>query len=134
MLEQTDTDYVRVLGLMGLTWEEYAQLFRTRGQVFGIYSDEQLVGFYWIELRGVGLHLHGLILEDGFHGKGIGTAVLKKLEHDYKEKAHHIELGVDQTNMRAKALYERIGYEVVEVLDDVGFYVMQKQLSHEELG
>jgi hypothetical protein len=37
------------LVLMQITWEQFARLFRTVGQVFGIYQEKQLVGFYWIE-------------------------------------------------------------------------------------
>lgn len=132
MREQTDTDYEVVLKSMGLTWEEYAELFRVRGEVYGIYSDEQQAGFYWIELRDDTLHLHGLVLKDTFHGQGIGTAVLKELEYEYSDHAQVIELGVDQSNVRAKALYERLGYETAKVLDEVGFYVMQKPLSRKE--
>lgn len=132
MRQQTDTDYEHVLQLMELTWQEYAQLFRERGQVYGIYSDEQLAGFYWIELRGETLHLHGLILKDAFQGQGIGTAVLQKLEQEYRDQAQVIELGVDQTNAGAKALYERLGYETADVLDELKFIVMRKPLSREE--
>ena len=65
--------------IMQLTWEEYAQIFRTRGEVSAIYQDENLAGFYWIEERVDTLHLHGLILKNEFQGRGIGTAILSIL-------------------------------------------------------
>jgi hypothetical protein len=30
---------------MQMTWDEYAQIFRTRGEVRAIYQDEDLAGF-----------------------------------------------------------------------------------------
>jgi ribosomal protein S18 acetylase RimI-like enzyme len=129
MRRQTDTDYERVLEVLGMSWEEFAGSFRTLGQVYGIYEDDDLAGFYWMELRGEALHLHGLILNEGFQGRGIGTRVLGNLAAEYRDQARYIELGVDQTNTKAKALYERVGYRVVKTLEDVGFYVMQKALT-----
>ncbi|HZD55717.1 MAG TPA: GNAT family N-acetyltransferase, partial [Anaerolineales bacterium] len=107
MRRQTDTDYERVLEVLGMSWEEFAGSFRTLGQVYGIYEDDDLAGFYWMELRGEALHLHGLILDEGFQGRGIGTRVLGNLAAEYRDQARYIELGVDQTNTKAKALYER---------------------------
>lgn len=129
MRRTTDTDYESVLEVLGMSWREFAHSFRTLGQVYGIYEDNDLAGFYWIESRGDVLHLHGLILDEGFQGRGIGTEVLRKLGAEYRDQVRYIELGVDQANSRAKAFYERLGYQVVEALDDVGFYIMQKELA-----
>lgn len=118
----------RTLALMGMTWEAYGQLFRTVGEVYGVYEDRELAGFYWVEERESVLHLHGLILKEGFRGRGIGTRVLRDLEVRHGEGVAAIELGVHESNRRAKALYERRGYETVKRLDDVRFEVMQKAL------
>ena len=45
------------LQLMGVDLAEFNQLFRTVGEVFGIYQDNELAGFYWVELRETVLHL-----------------------------------------------------------------------------
>jgi ribosomal protein S18 acetylase RimI-like enzyme len=129
MRRTTDTDYEGVLELMGISWKEFAGSFRTLGKVYGIYEDDDLAGFYWIELRGDVLHLHGLILDEGFQGRGLGTGVLKKIEAEYRDQVRCIESGVDQTNTRAKHLYERMGCQVVKTLEDVRFYIMQKELA-----
>jgi ribosomal protein S18 acetylase RimI-like enzyme len=129
MRQTTDTDYESVLELLGMSWEEFAHSFRTLGQVYGIYEGDDLAGFYWIELRGDVLHLHGLILDERFQGRGLGTGVLKKIGAEYGDQVRYIELGVDQANTRAKALYERLGYRIVKTREDVGFYIMQKELA-----
>jgi ribosomal protein S18 acetylase RimI-like enzyme len=119
----------RTMELMQMTWQQFDHLFRTVGQVYGIYEDDQLAGFYWIEERGKVLHLHGLVLAGQFQGKGIGTQVLKMLETKYRGSMDAIELGVHKSNEKARALYERLGYEMVKRLDGLGFYIMQKRLS-----
>ena len=116
------------LELMEMTWPEFETLFRTVGRVHGIYEGGQTAGFYWIEDRDAILHLHGLILRGSFRGRGIGTKTLKMLEDTYRGEMDAIELGVHQSNERALALYERLGYETVKVLDELRFYVMQKRL------
>jgi ribosomal protein S18 acetylase RimI-like enzyme len=46
----------------------------------------------------------------------------------YRGRVDVIELGVQRDNVRAKALYERLGFQVVKTLEDLGFDIMQKPL------
>ena len=130
-LMQADAgDYLQQsLTLTHMTWEEFARLFRTVGSVFGIYQEDCLAGFYWMEERGKILHLHCLVLKAEFRGKGIGTAVLQMLAGDFQGRMDAIELGVHQSNEGAIRLYRRHGFEVVTELEDLGYYVMQKSLA-----
>lgn len=121
----------RSMELMDMTWGEFSHLFRTVGQVTGVYLRDELAGFYWIELREAVLHLHALILKSGFRGKGVGTQVLHDLEAQHCDGVVTIELGVHDSNRRAKRLYERLGFETVSVLEELGFQVMKKELAHE---
>jgi ribosomal protein S18 acetylase RimI-like enzyme len=117
------------LRIMQMTWEQYAHIFRSRGEVQAIYQDDQLAGFYWTELREDTLHLHGLILKPEFQGQGIGTAVLSKLSESFTGKVACIELGVYQANAGAIRLYQRMGFTITRSLDDLQFYIMQKPLN-----
>jgi ribosomal protein S18 acetylase RimI-like enzyme len=122
--------YLRgAMELLQMTQEEFDHLFRTLGHVYGIYEDEQLAGFYWIEERERVLHLHALILKSQFQGGGIGTRILSMLASGYKDTMNYIELGVHESNERAIRMYERQGFKTVKRLDDVKFCIMQKQLS-----
>ncbi len=122
-------DYLEhTLELMEMTRDKYRRLFKTVGQVVGIYDDGHVAGFYWIEERENALHLHGLILKDTFQGRGIGSQVLRDIETRYSERMDYIELGVHQSNTGAIKLYKKFDYKTVEVLDDLGFEVMQKEL------
>lgn len=130
LMRDEAADYLeRTTELMQMTWEQFAHLFRTVGEVRGIYANGELAGFYWIEVRGSTLHLHGLFLKAAFQGQGIGTQVLQMLEAGHRGKVDAIELGVHESNARARALYERCGYRVVQTLRELQFHIMQKHLS-----
>ena len=130
LMRSDAADYLQqTLELMKMTWEQFAELFRSVGKVTGIYQDGCLAGFYWIEEREKILHLHGLILDSRFQGKGIGTQVLKMLITRCQDQMDAIELGVHQSNEGAIRLYRRLGFEVVIVRDDLGYYIMQKALT-----
>jgi ribosomal protein S18 acetylase RimI-like enzyme len=127
------SDYLdRTMQLMDMTWSQFSQLVRTVGQVFGVYRNSELVGFYWIEERERIVHLHGLVVSSAYQNQGIGTEILTMLAHKYIRVMDAIELGVHETNTRARALYERIGYRTVKHLADLGFYVLQRSLLEEE--
>jgi len=130
MMWDDGQDYMEnTLRIMQMTWDEYAQIFHTRGVVRAIYKDADLAGFYWIEERGDTLHLHGLILKADFQGQGIGTAVLTWLTESYSGKLDKIELGVYQANSSAIRLYENMGFQITRSLDDLHFYIMQKAFN-----
>jgi ribosomal protein S18 acetylase RimI-like enzyme len=116
---------------MQMTWEQVAGLVHTVGQVWGVYQGGNLVGFYWIEECDRILHLHGLVVKSTLQGQGIGTEVLNMLAQRYTGTMGAIELGVHESNTRARALYERLGYRTVRRLDDLGFHITQKPLAAE---
>ncbi len=130
LMQDESTEYLeRTLELMKVTVEQFKNLFKTRGKVYGIYHNDSLAGFYWIEERDRMLHLHGLVLRRDCRGKGIGTEVLKKLETEYSSQMEAIELGVHHSNKRARRLYERLGYRTVKCLEKLEFDIMQKALQ-----
>lgn len=130
LMREDAADYLQQsLELMQYTWDQFARLFRTVGKVYSIYQDSRLAGFYWTEERERTLHLHGLILKSGFQGQGIGTAVICMLADTCRGRMDAIELGVHQSNERAKKLYERLGFEVIKFRKDMGYYIMQKPLE-----
>ena len=135
-LMMQEGDYLQdTLRLMKMTKDEFDRLFRSVGQVYCVYDDALLAGFYWVEEREKTLHLHGLVLKAQFQGKGIGTRILEKLVSEYQGKMKEMELGVHESNLRAIALYERSGFETVKTLADLKFRVMRRQVqSVEPLG
>lgn len=134
LMQREAGDYLaRTLELMGMAPEAFRRLFETVGEVIGIVQADELVGFTWTEERGTVVHLHALILKADCRGRGIGTAVLQDLAARYRDTHEVIELGVHASNTRARALYERLGYETVRYLDDLEFYIMQRPLKSDQV-
>jgi ribosomal protein S18 acetylase RimI-like enzyme len=122
-------DYVeRTMEQMNLSWSEFEQLVQKVGQVFAIHVGDDSAGYLWIEERNRTLHIHGLILREPLQNRGIGSRALLELENSHSPQVNAIELGVHYSNLRARALYERLGFQVVRDLEDLGFWVMQKPL------
>ena len=130
LLREDARDYLdQTIALMGETWEHFVQIAQQVGKVYQVSQDGQPAGYYWIEERGKELHLHGIVVRAAFRGQGIGTAVLEKLREEYAGRMDVIELGVHDSNARAKALYERMGFVTVRRVEELGFAVMQAQIK-----
>jgi len=121
----------RVMSLMGVTWREFEQLYERRGHVRTVRCDGVVAGYYWIEQRGGGLHLHAIFVLPRHRGRGIAGAALESLEDEFRGKVDVIELGVEQDNVIAKSLYTAQGFTVEDVLPELGFEIMRKRLSDE---
>jgi len=58
-------------------------------------------------------------------GRGYGKAVLQLLVEQYRGKVDINEPGVHQSNEVARRLYEKVGFEVVRRMPEIGFEIMQ---------
>ncbi|MEJ5228726.1 MAG: GNAT family N-acetyltransferase [Pseudothermotoga sp.] len=130
MMKYTSTYLQDVMNTLGVTVEEFKELFRKRGKVYVVYLQEQVVGFFWTEKRDETLHIHALIVEDEFQGRGFGRKILQEIEGQYSEGAKVLEIGVHLSNDRARKLYEDFGFVKVKELNDIGFMIMQKDLTN----
>ena len=130
LLREDARDYLdQTIALMGETWEHFVQIAQQVGKVYEVVQDGQSAGYYWIEERGKELHLHGIVVKAEFRGQGIGTAILEKLREDYTGRMEVIELGVHDSNVRARALYERMGFVTLRRVEELGFSVMQMEIK-----
>lgn len=81
----------------------------------GIWIDGELVAFGGIQYEknpGYG-HLTMLNVREDRQSQGIGTRLVHALEERIRSRGYKVELAVEQTNQRAKKLYERLGYVTV---------------------
>lgn len=121
-------DYLeRTLALMELPWEEFAQLFQTVGEVLALLKEES-AGFCWLERRDEVLHLHAIVIKESCRGRGIGTRTLHLLEERNRGAVESIELGVHTSNVGARQLYRRLGYERVHFMEELNFEILRKPL------
>lgn len=118
-----------VMGSLDVTWEGFADLFRTVGEVRAVSDDGKLAGFLWIEKRERDLHVHGIILRPEFRGRGIGAGIFEGLETEFEGEIDALELGVRASNERAIRFYERIGFGIEKSIEEIGFHVLRKKLA-----
>jgi len=113
------------IALHGLTWRF-------------ISDGSKMIGFFSIGPYGTDtIKLHKLYLLPEYHGKGIGTMSLSKVEQIARSaKVHTLVLNVNKHNSKAIRSYERSGWRISEeVTNDIGNgfvmddYVMTKQIE-----
>lgn len=115
--------------ILGISWGEFARLFRERGEVRCIELEGQNAGFFWIELRERTLHIHALILRPEARGRGLAGRLLRDLAEEYRDEADEFELGVHESNHRARLLYEKAGFREVRRMPGIGFLVLQRSVE-----
>jgi GNAT superfamily N-acetyltransferase len=102
--ETMPADAEPIYAELGLTADEVAQLPHEIGELRTVEEDGATAGDVWLELRGPALHVHALLLEPRFRGRGIGGRVLSELEDEFPGRIDQIELGVEPGNTGAAAL------------------------------
>ena len=115
-----------VMEFLELDWQEFARLFGTVGEVRAIECDRRLAGFIWIEKRKRDLHVHGIILQPEYRGKGLGGRIFDDLAAEFRDDVDAFELGVRTSNDGAIRFYERRGFRLHRTIEDVGFRIYRK--------
>lgn len=119
-----------VLDDAGISRQELEAAMRSAGEIRTVLADGAEAGSVWIELRGPTLHVHALLLDEAFRGRGLGRAVLELLDDEFADRADAIELAVQHGNAPAERLYEAAGFTDVESEHErVGFRVLRRPVS-----
>lgn len=116
------------LDYLGLSWDKLAELFVTIGEVRAVCENGEVTGFVWIELRETEVHVHAIVLDPQFRGRGIGRCVFQELEQEFSEAASVIELGVQEENASAIGFYHKVGFRPAEKDTATGFLILQKPI------
>ena len=82
------------------------QILQWQGEDIGTISVEEKEGELYLAL---------IELLPEFQGRGWGTAVLQNLIYQAQQQNKPLALHVLKTNLRAKALYERLGFSIVAI-------------------
>jgi ribosomal protein S18 acetylase RimI-like enzyme len=74
-------------------------------------------GWIWFTAQGDGRHrrafLYDILIEERFRGQGLGRAAMLAFEHEARGRGcARVGLHVFGHNLRAKALYDALGYEI----------------------
>jgi ribosomal protein S18 acetylase RimI-like enzyme len=80
-----------------------------------IELEGQAAGALLLEWKPDSLYIHEIQLLPEYQGRGIGTAVVRKVIEQGASRRLPITLSVVPANPRAQSLYERLGFEVTRV-------------------
>ncbi|MDM8538111.1 GNAT family N-acetyltransferase [Desulfobacterales bacterium HSG17] len=112
----------KLVGIMGIQTNKGGFLnprFKTMVNIYGILGGIIRMGGLMILHHTTGtdeLYIDGVAVAHEMRGKGIGSRLFDLLERSAsKNKIRTISLEVIDTNPRAKALYEHLGFEVMKV-------------------
>ena len=89
-----------------------------------IECDGNSVGAVMLEWKPDDLYIHELQLLPSHQGHGIGSAVIQKLIEQAAHRGLPVTLSVVVANSRAKQLYKRLGFEVIDF--QAPFFLMRR--------
>lgn len=125
ILDQLGGQSESALTFLGLTPAQFAQIYRTTGEVRVVRDAATDVGYVWIEERDRTLHVHAIILRPSARGRGIGTRVFQALVAEFSPRVDELELGVQDENAASVRFYERVGFRRIPTETAPGFSVMR---------
>src|SRR6266536_4799843 len=105
---------------LGRGYEESLALLQdaTR-EVYGAFEEDRVLGFVILNMAGAFVgYIQTICVGEGDRSRGIGTRLMRFAEERIFREAPHVFLCVSSFNTRAKALYERLGYEMVGEMKD----------------
>ncbi|XXM71828.1 GNAT family N-acetyltransferase [Lysinibacillus sphaericus] len=108
-IEKAKADYQRLLP-QGEKTENH--------HLFSLYHGNSLFGSFWLAaMPNRTVYIYNVEIEEKYRGKGYGKLAMKEIENKSKElNANKIELHVFAHNTTARKLYEKVGYEVTNVI------------------
>ena len=124
-----DAEAGRCAAMMSATdpWLKYGRkydaclkaLLDQTSEIFVAVDDGQVVGFIAIVMRGalVG-YIRMICIDESARGKGLGSQLVAFAEERIFRETPNVFLFVSEFNTRARALYERLGYEKVAEMRD----------------
>ena len=109
-----------------LTYEKIEKLENK----FSIFNGEEFIGMIQeVRIQEDNIHIGRFVLKPLKTGAGLGTEALKEfIDFIFKdEKIHSISLTVFDFNKSAKRVYDKLGFEIYEVIETPKLkYIMKK--------
>ena len=110
----------RLVGILGIHDQEgsflspsYGTMIRHYGQISGSFRT-MLLMLLDSKVAPGDLYLDGIAVAPAHRGQGIGTALITAFENRARDNGFAtVSLEVIDTNLRAKALYKRLGYRKI---------------------
>jgi ribosomal protein S18 acetylase RimI-like enzyme len=121
---------------LGRTLEQCRAILHDRDNlVFTARDSGQPLGFIVLDATGLASspYVRSIAVSAEARGRGVGTRLMEFAEEYFRPRARHIFLCVSSFNARARALYERLGYDVIGELPDYWFDGASEFLLHKRL-
>lgn len=80
-----------------------------------IEVDGRGIGGLFLEHRPEDIYIHEIQILPEYQGRGIGTAVIRRVMDEAASRGAAVALSVVPANRRARRLYEHLGFEVVSI-------------------
>lgn len=93
-----------------------------------IVVDEKDVGFIQIDESIDSINIIEIHIIPEYQGKGIGSSILKNIIERANNISKIVKIGCFKDNIRARNLYERLGFKVVKTTDT--HYMMEYNDKH----
>jgi ribosomal protein S18 acetylase RimI-like enzyme len=94
-------------------------------EVYVAASGGEVIGFLILNMRGAFVgYIQTVALREDWRGRGLGSQLIALAEERIFREAPNVFICVSSFNHRARALYERLGYQVVGELKD---YIVRGQ-------
>ncbi len=97
-------------------------------EAFLIVSDGETVGYTQLaktfsqEAGGRVLWIEELYLRPSWHGRDLGTEVLRWIEREYTPRFKRLRLEAEPANARAMSLYSKLGYKKLDYVQMIKEY------------
>jgi ribosomal protein S18 acetylase RimI-like enzyme len=96
----------------GILNEEFFFVKTHNGQIIGMVRILENDILYWGPKADKAKYIHSLVVIEEYEGKGIGKAVLQKIENEAKQNGYqYLRLDCDSKNPKLCNYYEQQGFE-----------------------
>ena len=103
--------------------------------VFLAHESGEPAGFLLAHPRGAmgAPYIASIAVAPSYRGRGVGSQLVARAETHFAGTAQHIFLCVSSFNVRARQLYQRLGYETIGELHDYVIEGASEVLMHKRL-
>lgn len=100
-------------------WDDDFQQQRMRDDYrpewfYWVYVNSERVGFVCFKPYDNALHLHLIVLDQKFQGRGYGQVVMAAIHDLARSESRDVTLTSFKCNTRAVAFYQSLGYDITE--------------------
>ena len=121
---------------LGRTFDECLIVIQNAEQeVYVIADGDRLLGFIILVMRGAFIgYIRSICVDAEARGRGVGSRLVEFAEQRIFRETPNVFLCVSSFNPRARALYERLGYELIGelknyVVDGASEFLMRKTVG-----